>query len=137
MLLVGVERRRREKEEREGGRKKEKGKGKREKGKKRKEKGERERERELSARFAAAEVAATTVGSVEHARRSVGRQRAAWLWREATRMQNKERKQKDGTVIGTGVGTVDRRERFWEIRNSDGKRFSSMTKMILKIIFSK
>jgi len=134
VLLAGEERRRREKEEREGGRKKkrEKEKGKKEK-KKRKGRG---KWRELSARFAAAEVAAATAGPVEHVRRSVGRQRAAWLWREATRTQNEERKQKDGTVIGTGVGTAGRRERFWEIRNSDGRRFSSTTKIVLKIIFS-
>ena len=86
-LLCSAARGGRKEEEGEGrkGRreKKEKGKGKREKGKKKKRKG-----RELSARFAAAKVAATTAGPVEHARRSVGRQRAAWLWREATRTQN-------------------------------------------------
>ena len=68
----------------------------------------------------------TTARPVEHAWRSVGRQHAACLWREAMRMQNEERKQRDWTVIGTGVGMVGRRERFWEIRNSDGKRFRTI-----------
>ena len=98
-LLCSTDRRGGKEEEGEGrkGRREKKRKGKREKekgkkGKKRKEKGERERERVMSARFATAEVAVTTAGPVEHARRSVGRQRTAWLWREATRTQNKKRK---------------------------------------------
>ena len=80
MLRVGEEGRRRKKEE--GGGKK----------KKKKEKKEREEKRERKRERDAAEVAATTAGPVEHARRSVGRQRAAWLWREATRTQNEEKK---------------------------------------------
>ena len=95
-----------------GGRRKKGKEGEKRNGKRKKGKRKKRKERERSAQFAAAEVAATTAGPVEHARRSVGRQRAAWLWREATRTQNEERKQKDGTVIGTGVGTVGRRERF-------------------------
>ena len=90
----GGERRRREKEEREEEKKK------REKGKRKKKKRkEREGKRELPARFVAA----------------VGHARAASLGRSTTCTQNE--KKRDGTGIGTGVGTADCRDMIsgdWE-----------------------
>jgi len=87
----------------EGGRKRkeEKEKGNKEK-KKRKE---RWGERELSALFAAAEVAATTAGLVEHARQSVGRQRCVALaGSDAHAERGKETKRRDGNWYGCRDG---------------------------------
>ena len=91
----------RRKKEGEGGRKRkeEKEKGKKEKKRKRRD-GGGERE------SASAKLAAATAGPDEHARRSGSTQRVA----------RNEGEQGDGMVIGTGVGTADRRERFREIR---------------------
>jgi len=86
--------------ERREGRRRREGKNKRKKKKREREKRGRERE------IAPAEFAAATAGPDEHARRSDGTQRVA----------RNEGEQGDGMVIGTGVGTADRRERFREIR---------------------
>ena len=96
---------------------------KREKEKKKKKKGkrkmEREEERELSAGFAAAVDA-----------------RARRLQSEATRTRNEEKgNTRTGIEFGCRIGGSSEKD-FGEIRNSDGKRFSSTTKMVLKIIFS-
>ena len=93
-------------------RKKEKGgKGKKKK-KEKEEKGEKEKEKKRVAPtgFAAA----------------VGHARAAAFGRSAMSMWN-EGKERDLTVIGTGVGTADRREKFREIRISDRRLWNDLS----------
>jgi hypothetical protein len=91
-------------ERRRGGRRR-KGMREKKKGKKKKvkEREKREKDRELPAGFAVA---------VASACRCFG-------GKQCTRNEEK----RDGTVIGTGAGTADRREGFREIKILVGKRF--------------
>ena len=101
----------------EGGREKEEKEKKKRKKKERKRERERERKRERERERTSAILAAATVGPDKHMRRSGGTQRVA----------RNEGEQGDGMVIDTGVGTADRREKFWGVRNE----LSSVTKRIL------